>query len=121
MPTKWTAVTFLLAGGLFRHVWAWCLAFVLLCGLIAGQSASSFAAVDHHVPTSVVASGAPAESTDVALSCHPALACAAFVIASTAVAAFISDHAKMSRPDLAPTQLRFGGPSVSLPPPRLVI
>lgn len=121
MPTKWTAVNFLLAGRAFRHLWAWSFAFVLFWGLIAGQSASSFATVDHHFPTSVEASGGPIESTNVTLSCHPALACAAFVIASTVVAAFISDHAVVSRPDFAPTQLRFGGPSVSLPPPRLVI
>jgi hypothetical protein len=38
-----------------------------------------------------------------------------------AVTAFIPSHVVMSRPCLAQTQLRFGGPSVSLPPPRLLI
>ena len=120
-PTKWTALNLLLLGRMARVLWAWSFAIVLLCGLIIGQSASAFTMADHHSPTSVEASDGSAGSTNMALSCHPALACAAFVLPTGAVTAFISNYAVVSRPDFAQTQLRFGGPSVSLPPPRLLI
>lgn len=120
-PTKRTALNFLLPGGMVRVLWAWSFMIVLLCGLTIGQSASAFAPVDHHSPTSVEMSDGSAGSTNISLSCHPALACTAFVLPIGAVTAFIPSHAVMSRPRLAQTQLRFGGPSVSLPPPRLLI
>lgn len=120
-PTKWTAFSFLLPGGMVRILGAWSFLIVLLCGLTIGQSALAFAPVDHHPPTSVETSGGSAGSTNLSLSCHPALACAAFVMPIGAVTAFIPSHAVVSQPDLAQTQLRFAGPSVSLPPPRLLI
>lgn len=120
-PTKWTALNVLLRGRMVRVLWAWSFAIVLLCGLIIGQSAPAFATVDHHSPTSVETSDGPAGSTNMSLSCHPALACAAFVLPTGAVTALISNYAVVSRPDFAQSQLRFGGPSVSLPPPRLLI
>lgn len=120
-PTKRTALSFLLPGRMVRFVWSWSFAFVLLCGLIIGQSASAFATVDHHPPTSVEASDRPAGPANMSLSCHPALACAAFVLPTGAVIAFISNYAVVLRPDFAQAPLRFGGPSVSLPPPRLLI
>lgn len=100
---------------------AWSFMIVLLCGLTVSQSASAFASVDHHSPTSVEASDGAVGSTNISLSCHPVLACTAFVLPVGAVTAFISDYAAVLRPDVAQTQLRFGGPSVSLPPPRLLI
>lgn len=120
-PTKRTALNFLLPGGVVRFLWAWSFTVVLLCGLTIGQSASAFAPVDHHSPTSVETSDGSAGSTNISLSCHPALACAAFVLPIGAVTAFIPGYAVVSRPQFAQTQLRFGGPSVSLPPPRLLI
>lgn len=120
-PTKRTAFSFLLPGRMARLVWSWSFAIVLLCGLIIGQSASSFATVDHHPPTSVEASDGSAGPAKMSLSCHPALACAAFVLPPGAVTVFISNYAVVLRPDLAQAPLRFGGPSVSLPPPRPLI
>jgi hypothetical protein len=120
-PTKLTALNFLLPGGIVRILWAWSFTIVLLCGLTIGQSASAFAPVDHHSPTSVETSDGSAGSTNISLSCHPALACISFVLPIGAVTAFISSYAVVSRPHFAQTQLRFGGPSVSLPPPRLLI
>ena len=120
-PTKRTALNFLLPGGIVRLLWVWSFTIVLLCGLTIGQSASAFAPVDHHSPTSVETSDRSAGSTNISLSCHPALACAAFVLPIGAVTAFIPGYAVVSRPHIAQTQLRFGGPSVSLPPPRLLI
>jgi len=120
-PTKRTALSFLLPGRMVRLVWSWSFAIVLLCGLIIGQSASAFATAGHHPPTSVEASDGPAGPANISLSCHPALACAAFVLPIGAVTAFIPGYAVVSRPHFAQTQLRFGGPSVSLPPPRLLI
>ncbi|MDO8982319.1 hypothetical protein [Cypionkella sp.] len=119
-PTKWTGPNVLLSGRMACCLWVLSFAVVLLCGLIIGQSASAFATVDHHTPTSVEASDDSAGSTNMSLSCHPALACTAFVIPTGAVPAFISNFAAVSRPDFAQTTLRFGGPSVSLPPPRLL-
>ena len=120
-PTKRTALNFLLPGGMVRLLWAWSFMIVLLCGLIIGQSVSAFAPVDHHSSTSVETSDGSAGSTNISLSCHPALACAAFVLPIGAVTAFIPGYAVVSRPHIDQTQLRFGGPSVSLPPPRLLI
>lgn len=120
-PTKRTALNFLLPGGILRLLWAWSFTIVLLCGLTIGQSASAFDPVDHHSPTSVETSDGSAGSTNISLSCHPALACTAFVLPIGAVTAFIPGYAEVSRPHFAQTQLRFGGPSVSLPPPRLLI
>lgn len=120
-PTKRTALNFLLPGGIIRILWAWSFTIVLLCGLTIGQSASAFAPVDHHSPTSVETSDGSAGSMNISLSCHPALACAAFVLPIGAVTAFIPSYAVMSRPHFAQAQLRFGGPFVSLPPPRLLI
>jgi hypothetical protein len=119
-PTKGTALNFLLPGRMARLLWVWSFAIVLLCGLTIGQSASAFAPVDHHSPTSVEMSDGSAGSTNISLSCHPALACAAFVLPIGAVTAFTPGYAVVSRPHFAQTQLRFGGPSVSLPPPRLL-
>lgn len=120
-PTKRTALNFLLPGGIVRLIWAWSFTVLLLCGLTIGQSASAFAPVDHHSPTSVEASDGSAGSTNISLSCHPALACTAFVVPIGAVTEFIPSYAVVSRPNFAQTQLRFGGPSVILPPPRLLI
>lgn len=120
-PTNRTALNFLLPGGIVRLLWVWSFTIVLLCGLTIGQSASAFAPVDHHSPTSVETSDGSAGSMNISLSCHPALACAAFVLPTGAVTAFISSGAVVSRTDCAQTQLRFGGPSVRLPPPRPLI
>lgn len=120
-PTKRTALNFLLPGGILRLLWAWSFTIVLLCGLTIGQSASAFAPVDHHSPTTVETSAGSAGSTNISLSCHPAVACAAFVLPIGALTAFIPGYAVVSRLHFAQTQLRFGGPSVSLPPPRLLI
>ena len=120
-PIRWTALNALLPGRVVRVLWAWSFTILLLCGLTIGQSASAFAPVDHHSPTSVETSDGSAGSTNMSLSCHPALACTAFVLPIGAVTAFTPSHAVVSRPGFAQTQLRFGGPSVSLPPPRLLI
>lgn len=114
-------MNFLLPGRIVRILWAWSFTIVLLCGLTIGQSASAFAPVDHHAPTSVETSDGNAGPANIALSCHPALACAAFVLPIGAVTAFIPGHPVVSRPNFVQTQLRFGGPSVSLPPPRPLI
>ena len=79
-PTKGTALNFLLPGRMARMLMAWSFMIVLLCGLTVSQSASAFASVDHHSPTSVEASDGAVGSTNISLSCHPVLACTAFVL-----------------------------------------
>lgn len=120
-PTRWTALNFLLPGRVVRVLWAWSFMIVLLCGLTFSQSASAFATADHHAQTSVEASDGLTGLTSVSLSCDPALVCAAVVLPIGAVTAFTPSYAVVSRPNFAQTQLLFGGPSVSLPPPRLLI
>lgn len=120
-PIRWAALNLLPAGRMVRHLSAFCFAIVLLCSLIVGQSASAFPAPDHHATSSTASSGTPwAEPAAVVLSCHPALACATFVIPSGATGAFVSGYAVVLLPEFAQTRPRFGGPSVSLPPPRLL-
>ena len=118
---KSTASNFLLPFRLAKLLWAWSFSIVLLFGLIVSQSASYFPTVEHHSLTSVEASDGPAKSTTVSRSCHPALSCAAFVMPAGATTEFVSNFALVSQPDFAQTQLRFNGPSVSLPPPRPLI
>lgn len=120
-PIRWTALTFLLPGRVVRVLWAWSFMIVLLCGLTVSQSASAFAPIDHHAPASAQAAEGPTGSAILSLSCDQAVACTAFVLPVGAVTGFASSYAVVLRPGFARTRLHFGGPSVSLPPPRLLI
>ena len=117
----WTITRTLLSGRSLRYLWAWSYTFVLILGLTIGQSASAAPVIDHHAKSAVEAVEGPTETAKTSLSCHPALSCAAFEIVTQMVSVFNSDHSAVSRMDFVQTQLRYGGPTVNLHPPRLVI
>ena len=120
-PNKWTALNLSFPGSIVRLICAWSFMIVLLCGLTVSKSASDFASIDHHSLTSVEASDDSAGSRNILLTCHPALTCTTFVLPIGAVTAFIPSYVVVSQSDFVEPQFRFGGPSVSLPPPRPLI
>lgn len=119
--TRWTELSYPLPGGIVRILWAWFFTIILFFSLTLGESTSAFAPVDHHSPTSAGSYDSHASSTEISQSCHQVLACTALVLPIGSTAAFFSDNAVRLQPNLAQSQLRFSGPSVSLPPPRLLV
>lgn len=104
-----------------RRAAGWLLCLALAFVLTFAQSAEAAASVDHHADTAVGVSNPSADQTASAPSCHPGLACAAFVVPDGPASRFIFASVRTLRPELAEAQLRFRGPSVTLPPPRDLI
>ena len=108
----------LLSRGSFRFVSMWLLSVVLTLGLVLGQTAEAGPVEDHHPGTSVEVAGNAGQETAPAPACHPGLACSVFVVPEGPVTALSLSIVITLRPDLTQSQRRFGGPSVTLPPPR---
>ena len=108
----------LLSRGSFRFVSMWLLSVVLTLGLVLGQTAEAGPVEDHHPGTSVEIAGNAGQETAPAPACHPGLACSVFVLPDGPVTALSLSIVITLRPDLTQSQRRFGGPSVTLPPPR---
>ena len=96
----------------------WLLSMVLALGLILGQSAEAGSVQIHHPDMSIEVAGASGQETVPAPACHPGLTCTALVVPEGPVTALSSSVVIVLRPDLTQSQRRFGGPSVTLPPPR---
>lgn len=107
--------------GSFRFVSMWLLSLVLTLGLVLGQTAEAGPVEDHHPGTSVEIAGNAGQETAPAPACHPGLACTVFVLPEGPVTALSLAIVITLRPDLTQSQRRFGGPSVTLPPPRNLI
>ncbi len=108
----------LFSRGSFRFVSMWLLSVVLTLGLVLGQTAEAGPVEDHHPGTSVEIAGNAGQETAPAPACHPGLACSVFVVPEGPVTALSLSIVITLRPDLTRSQRRFGGPSVTLPPPR---
>lgn len=108
----------LFSRGSFRFVSMWLLSVVLTLGLVLGQTAEEGPVEDHHPGTSVEIAGNAGQETAPAPACHPGLACSVFVVPEGPVTALSLSIVITLRPDLTQSQRRFGGPSVTLPPPR---
>ncbi|MEY5037793.1 MAG: hypothetical protein RL472_899 [Pseudomonadota bacterium] len=108
----------LFSRGSFRFVSMWLLSVVLTLGLVLGQTAEAGPVEDHHPGTSVEIAGNAGQETAPAPACHPGLACSVFVVPEGPVTALSLSIVITLRPDLTQSQRRFGGPSVTLPPPR---
>ena len=108
----------LFSRGSFRFVSMWLLSVVLTLGLVLGQTAEAGPVEDHHPGTSVEIAGNAGQETAPAPACHPGLACSVFVVPEGPVTALSLSIVIPLRPDLTQSQRRFGGPSVTLPPPR---
>ncbi|PJF10266.1 hypothetical protein CUR21_05700 [Pseudorhodobacter sp. MZDSW-24AT] len=96
----------------------WLLSLVLALGLILGQTAEAGPVEDHHPETSIEIASNLGQETTPAPACHPGLACTVFVVSEGPVTALSLSIVITLRPDPKQSQRRFGGPSVTLPPPR---
>lgn len=96
----------------------WLLSVVLTLGLVLGQTSEAGPVEDHHPGTWVEIAGNAGQETAPAPACHPGLACSVFVLPDGPVTALSLSIVITLRPDLKQSQRRFGGPSVTLPPPR---
>jgi hypothetical protein len=108
----------LLSRGSLRFVSMWLLALVLTLGLVLGQAAEAGSLEDHHPDTSSEIAGSSDQETASVPACHPGLACTVFVLPEGPVTALSLSILITLRPDLTQSQRRFGGPAVTLPPPR---
>lgn len=111
--------------GLGRRLSMWVLSFALTFGLILGQFSEAGIVAEHHADATMAALDAlPAhdqgEETP-APKCHPGIACAAFVVSAGPTPKRSDPIVSTLRPDMAQSQRRFGGPTVTLPPPRNLI
>lgn len=113
------------SAGLCRRLSIWLLSFALAFGLILGQSAGAGTIAEHHAEASMpVLDAFPADAQGEATpapACHPGIACAAFVVASGPTPMRSVPIVSTLRPDMAQSQRRFGGPTITLPPPRNLI
>jgi hypothetical protein len=119
--TSPNALNNLFSRGSLRFVSMWLLSLVLTLGLVLGQAAEAGPVEDHHPGTSIEMAGNSGQETAPAPACHPGLACTFFVLPEGPVAALSLAIVITLRPDLTQSQRRFGGPSVTLPPPRTLI
>lgn len=105
--------------GYLRCASKWFVSVVLVFGLVLGQSAEVGGSVEDHQPRvlGVIADTAEQQSAPVP-ACDPGLTCSAFVVPDGPKTARSLAVASVLRPDVTRAQLRFGGPSVTLPPPR---
>ena len=108
----------LLVRRLSRFVSMWLLTVALVMGLVLGQSAEAASGNEHHSDLTVEAADTPDQQSSATPACHPGVICTAFVlpdalasIQPTAVPAVLQHDAEQS-------QRRFGGPAITLPPPR---
>lgn len=108
----------LLASRALRHALIWLLSLVLVFGLVVGQMAEAGAVEDHHPELTVEVDPVAAQETAPAPACHPGLACTAFVLPEGPVTVLSFSPVIVLRPDVTQSQRRFGGPSITLPPPR---
>jgi len=96
----------------------WLLSMVLALGLILGQAAEAGSVENHRPGMSIEVASDAAQKKAPAPACHTSLACTAFVLPEGPVTALSLSIAIVLRPDLTRSQHGFGGPSVTLPPPR---
>jgi hypothetical protein len=103
----------------------WLLSIALAFGLILGQFADAGTFADHHTDTVVAGlSASPAHDgreVPPTPECHPGIACAAFVVPAGPSPFRTDSVVSVLRPDATQSQRRFGGPTVTLPPPRNLI
>jgi hypothetical protein len=119
--TSPNALNNLLSRGWLRFVSMWLLSLVLALGLVLGQTAEASSVENHHPETSIEIAGNSGQETAPASACHPGLACTVFVLPEGPVTALSLAIVITLRPNLTQSQRRFGGPSVTLPPPRTLI
>jgi hypothetical protein len=103
----------------------WLLSIALAFGLVLGQFAEAGTFAEHHKDASMVELSASiaqdGREAAPAPECHPGIACAAFVVPAGPSPLRSDTIVRILRPDATQSQRRFGGPMVTLPPPRNLI
>ena len=112
------------SAGLGRRVSIWFLSIALAFGFILGQFAEAATAAEHHAEGTLA--GLTASPAHVGIEATPAAACqpaiAAFVVPAGSAPAGAGSLVSILCPDATRSQRpRFGGPTVTLPPPRTLI
>ena len=103
---------------LLRFASMWLLTVVLVIGLVLGQSAEAASGTEHHSSSTVEAAYTPEQQSSVTPACHPGVTCTAFVLPDALASIQPKAVPAVLQPDAEQSQLRFGGPAITLPPPR---
>ena len=119
--TQSTARLDLLSRKSLRCVSMWLLSLVLMLGLVLGQSAEAGSIEDPHSDISFEIEGVFGQGTASAPACHPGLICTGFVLPKWPVTALTLSVVIVLLPVLTQSQHHYGGPSVTLPPPRALV
>ena len=107
----------LLVRRLLRFASMWLLTVALVMGLVLGQSAQAASGNEHHGLT-VEAAYTPEQQSSVTPACHPGVTCTAFVLPDALASIQPKAVPAVLQPDAEQSQRRFGGPAITLPPPR---
>jgi hypothetical protein len=98
----------------------WLLSVVLALGLVLNESAEAGSAEDHRPDISIESAGVFGQETTPATACHPGLICTAFVVPEGPATALSTSLEIVRWLDLTQSERRFAGPSLTLPPPRIL-
>ena len=93
------------------------LSVTLVLTLLFGQRTEAAAGGHHPEMADQVSVAADPDSLP-ETACHPGLACAACILPDGGDVMLSAANVVALQPDMAQTQRRFGGPSVTIPPPR---
>ena len=108
----------LLVRRLLRFASMWLLTVALVMGLVLAQSAEAASGKEHHSDLTVEAADTPEQQSSVTPACHPGVTCTAFVLPDALAAIQPKAVPAVLQPDAEQSQRRFGGPAITLPPPR---
>lgn len=108
----------LLARGLLRYTSMWLVTVALVLGLVLGQSAEAGSGNEHHPGLAVEAADTSERKSSVEPACQPGVICIAFVLPDALASIQPSAGLAVLQPGAARPQRRFGGPAITLPPPR---
>ena len=101
-----------------RFVSMWLLTVALVMGLVLGQSAEAASGNEHHSDLTVEAADTPDQQSSATPACHPGVICTAFVLPDVLSSIQPTVVPAVLQPGAEQSQRRFGGPAITLPPPR---
>jgi hypothetical protein len=101
-----------------RFVSMWLLTVALVMGLVLGQSAEAASGNEHHSGLTVEVADIPEQQSSATPACHPGVICTAFVLPDALASIQPKAVPAVLQPGAEQSQRRFGGPAITLPPPR---
>lgn len=96
----------------------WLVVLAMILGMAIGEAAEAGTNADHHSGWSPGMDADFGKGKAPAPICHPGLTCTGFVSAEVDLTTSVPLFVTILQPVEPQAQRRFGGPSVSLPPPR---